>query len=133
MDSAADPVTPPPSPAFLREALAAALFLTALLVLATHYHAVPARIPSPFHAGGDGNGMAGKAQLWVLLFLGWWIYLLLSLINLFGAENVHWSAPLPPGQRKAWPGRCRAFAGWFKVVFMAGLALWIWQLCTPPH
>lgn len=133
MDPLAISNSQPPSPAFLREALAAALFLTALFVLATHFHHLPARLHSPFHGGGNRHGSAGKAQLWLLLFIAWWIYLLLSLINLCGADTVHWITPLTLPQRQALLGRGQAFAGWLKVAFMGGLALWIWQLCTHPQ
>lgn len=121
------------TPGFSREALAAALFLTALVVLATHYHGLPARLHSPFNGGGDHQGMAGKSQLWLLLFLGWWLYVVMSLINLFGSDSVHWPTPLSAEQNLKLLQRCRAFMGWFKVAVMAGLAFWMWQLCNRPH
>lgn len=109
----------------LREVLAAFFFFAAILILASHYHSLPARIHTPINGGGDAHGMGSRDHLWLLIFIGGWIYALMSLFNLMPPEAVNSPRPLTPEQRLAMLQTAKAFLGWFKVVIMAGLCAWI--------
>ena len=69
--------------------------------------------------------MAARSQLWLLIVIGGWIYVLMSLLNLMPPEAVNVSRPLTTDQRAALLSSCKAIVGWGKVVLTAGLLLWI--------
>jgi len=108
-----------------REVLAASFFLAAILILASHYRSLPAQIHTPINGGGDAHGMGSRDHLWLLIFLGGWIYALMSLFNLMPVEAVNSPRPLKPPQRLAALEGAKALLGWLKVVLMAGLCAWI--------
>ncbi len=109
----------------LRETLAAACLLGSAVVLATRIHHLPTRIHTPFNGGGDAHGLAPRDQLWLLLFIGLWIYVLTSLFNLLPPEAINSPRPLTPARRTQLLTFCKAIVGWTKATLMAGLLAWI--------
>ena len=110
----------------VRESIAAVLFLMTVVVLATHYSALPASIPSPFNGGGDAHGLGNKNQLWLMVFIQTWIYVLLSLFNLMpSTSTVDQNSSMSTEARAKVLSFAKVFMGWFKVAVMVMMFLWI--------
>ena len=115
----------------VRESIAALLFLTTVVVLAMHYSALPPRIPSQFNGGGDAHGFGNKNQLWLMVFIQAWFYVLMSLFNLMPATStVNQNSSMSPDARAKLLSVAKVFMGWFKVTIMAVILIWIASIVT---
>ncbi len=63
--------------------LPAVIFLGTAIYLALIWKDLPAKIPTNFDFAGEPNGWSGKASLWVLLGVGFFVYLSLAVAAFF--------------------------------------------------
>jgi hypothetical protein len=109
--------------------VAAILFLLVTIVLlATHYAALPEQIHTPINGGGDTHGMGDRIQLWLFVVISGWIYVLMSLFNLVPVEGMNVSPSMGQPQRERLLQTVKLSMTCFKACVMAGSFLWLWRI-----
>jgi hypothetical protein len=83
----------------LREILAAAALLFAIVTAATSYSTLPKRIATHFNASGIASHWGDKSALWEVVGIACLLYLVLTLIRFAPASTF--SVPVPPERRAA--------------------------------
>jgi hypothetical protein len=104
------------------ELLALAELIAAWVVVGVRYGALPAMVRSPFNGGGDAGGLGEKNQLWLLVILAMFLYLLLSGVAKI-IHSLEWTG-VPAASAPAMRRRVTGVLLAAKVIVMA-MFLWL--------
>jgi len=105
--------------ALAAELIALFEMLATWLIICIRYSALPVMIHTPFNGGGDAHGMAGKEQLWLLVTLTTFLYLLLTGIPRIPQLPVNAPAGTSPETIELIRSRAFAILLGIKVLVMA--------------
>jgi uncharacterized membrane protein len=110
----------------LREILAAAALLFAIVTAATSYSTLPQRIATHFNASGIANHWGDKSALWEVVGIACLLYLVLTFIRFAPASTF--SVPVPPEQRAAAIPIALDMIAWVRAEAMCMFAFLTWAI-----
>ena len=100
-----------------------------VVIVATHYAALPQLVPTHFNASGVADGWGDRSSLWMLVGIGGFLYVLLTLSRFLPQSMIN-LPPMSEEKRAAAIPLTYEMLDWIKVEIMWIFAWLCWSVVT---